>query len=87
MNIQQKAEKINQLTEELKQLSANCKDPIDSDERLVFMGDDKQQVMRIGRELFELGGNQAMSLALSKVPNYDQSELSNAWDAVGDWKA
>lgn len=80
------SEEINSLLAELKNLSFNCSEPIDSEYRTVFFGENKPRVREIGQKLHELGGHNLMLSVWREIPRHDQLELTAAWDGVGTWK-
>lgn len=79
-------EEIQLLIGKLKRLSTNCQEPIDSENREVYLGSNKNVTREIGQRLNELGGYDLMLIAYKEIPQYDQLELSYSWDGIGDWK-
>lgn len=80
------SEEINSLLAELKNLSLNCSEPIDSEYRSVFFGGNRLRVRQIGHKLHELGGYNLMLSVWREIPRHDQLELTAAWDGIGIWK-
>ena len=74
------------LISKLIRLSTNCTTPVDDENRVVFLGDDKPAVKEIGERLNQLGGYNLMLTAYKSVPVHDQLELTYAWDGIGGWR-
>lgn len=74
------------LINKLVRLSTNCPTSIDDENRTVFLGQEKNVTREIGQRLHEIGGHELMIYAYKQVLEYDQLELSHAWDGVGLWK-
>lgn len=79
------SDEAKKLVAELTSLSANCQAPIDSEDREVFLGENKSRVREIGEKLHELGGYNLMLGAWQCVQKPDQLELTHAWDGIGLW--
>lgn len=76
-----------ELIQELISMSTNNLDPIDSEDRNVFLGPHTLRTQEIGHKLYEIGGIVTMIHAFNQVPTHDQLELRHAWDGVGMWQS
>lgn len=74
------------LINKLIRLSTNCTTSVDSEDRTVFLGQEKNVTQEIGQRLHELGGYELMLYAYKRVQEHDQLELSHAWDGIGIWE-
>lgn len=81
------SQEINSLLSELKNLSLNCLEPIDSEYRSCFLNENKPRVREIGQRLHELGGYNLMLSVWREMPKHDQLELTHAWHGIGIWEA
>lgn len=79
-------EEINLLLSELKNLSTTSLEPIDSEDRAVYLGINKPRVRDIGQRLHELGGHHLMVSVWREIPKHDQLELTYAWHGIGIWE-
>lgn len=81
------SEEARQLVTELQNFSINCQEPTDSENRAVFLDTNKSRVQAIGQRLHEIGGYNLMLAAWQVIPEYDQLELTYAWNGIGIWSS
>lgn len=66
-------------------MSQKNPEPLDSQDRCVYLGPHKARSREIGQRLYELGGMSLMIYAIGHVIGFDQRELDYAWDGIGEW--
>lgn len=74
------------LINELVSMSQNNLEPLDSEDRCIFLGENKTRVREIGQKLHDLGEMDLMIHAANQIIGFDQRELDYAWDGIGEWK-
>jgi hypothetical protein len=75
------------LLAELQAMSRDCRTPLHSEDRAVYLGENKPRVREIGEKLNKLGGYNLMLWVAYQVPQHDQRELECAWHGIGEWES
>jgi hypothetical protein len=78
---------IPQLLAELQAMSRDCKTPLHSEDREVYLGTNKPRVREIGERFNKAGGYNLMLWAAKQIPLHDQRELECAWHEIGEWQS
>ncbi len=78
---------IPELLQELQAMSRDCRTPIHSEEREVYLGKNKARVREIGERLNSSGGYNLMLWAAKQIALHDQRKLECAWHDIGEWQS
>jgi hypothetical protein len=83
----EEARVVPNLLAELQSMSRDCRIPLHSEDRVVYLGENKPRVREIGEKLNKLGGYDLMLWVAYQVPQHDQRELECAWHEIGEWQS
>lgn len=79
-------DKAQDLIRQLVNMSTTNLEPLDSEDRCVYLGEHKTRSREIGQKLYDLGGHEFMMYGFQNVCSYDQVELNHAWHGIGQWQ-